>query len=248
MTNEVLKTMEQRMSIRAFKNEPVSEETVETIMTAAASGPNMNNFQPVTFIEVTDQAVKDEITNRVGMRYVAGAPRFFILTIDYNKLFVDADTAAIPTMKENLVWTNMLEGALLSAGIAADNFVLAAESLGLGAVTMAGAVVPLDYLQEVLELPEFVKPVLGLSLGYPDQQPGVKPKLPVRGGVWMKDKYDQAALSEAVNDYNDTMREYFAGRGIDEDWTEHNVKMLTRGVRDNSDATAFLHAKGFAQK
>jgi nitroreductase/FMN reductase [NAD(P)H] len=248
MKNEVLKTMEQRMSIRAFQDKPVSEEVVETIMTAAASGPNMNNFQPVTLIEITDQAVKNEITNRVGMPYIAGAPRFFILTIDYNKLFIGADDASVVMMKENLAWTNMLEGALISAGIAADNFVLAAESLGLGAVTMAGAVVPLDYLQEKLQLPDFVKPVLGLSLGYPDQQPGVKPKLPVKGGVWMKDKYQEDEMAEAVVAYNQTMSTYFAGRGISEDWTTHNIKMLTRGLRDNSAPTEYLHAKGFAKK
>ncbi|APS26968.1 MULTISPECIES: nitroreductase family protein [Weissella] len=248
MENDVFKILSNRASIRAFKDEPVSDELVMTVLSAAASGPNMNNFQPVTFIEITDQAVKDEITERVGMRYIAGAPRFFVLAIDYNKLFVGATPEQAAVMAENLAWYNMTEGALISAGIALENAVLAANAVGLGAVTMAGAVRPLDFLQDTLQLPKFVKPVMGLSLGYPDQEPGVKPKLPVKGGFWMTDKYDQAALEGAVATYNDTMREYFAGRGIDEDWTEHNMKMVATTAKDNSLATQHLHDKGFATK
>ena len=67
MSNPVLDLLNNHRSIRAYTNEPVTDDIVTTILSAANAGPNMNNYQPVTFIEITDQALKAEITAQVGM-------------------------------------------------------------------------------------------------------------------------------------------------------------------------------------
>ncbi|MDR0899901.1 MAG: nitroreductase family protein [Lactobacillaceae bacterium] len=245
---DIFQVLNQRMSIRSFSDKKISDEDMSQIMLAATLGPSMNNFQPVTFIEIEDQDIKDEVTSLAGMGYIGSAARFIVVTIDYNKMFIGATEEQVELMKANLSWTNMYEGAVLSAGIASENIVLAAESLGIGAVTMAGAVRPFAFLEEALELPDFVKPVLGISLGYADMNPGVKPKLPVDGGFWMKDKYDQKNAENAVSEYNQIMSDYYQNRGVSDDWTQHNIKMLTRGVSDNSAQTEYTKSKGFAQK
>lgn len=247
MTNEVLKTIANRMSIRKFKNKPVSDDLMEQVMTAATSGPNVQNFQPYTFIEA-NQVTKDKLAEIANMPYVASAPRFFILAIDYNKLFIGSTEEEISKIKENLSWIHNQNNALISAGIAADNFVLAANSLGLGVVTMSYPVISTDIIQSEMDLPDFVAPVLGLSIGYADQNPGIKPKLPINGGFWMKEKYDQTALENAVEQYNQTMKEYYSNRGIEDTWTSRNKKLLLSGNDDFSDNSKYFKEKGFSTK
>ena len=75
MSNPVLDLLNNHRSIRAYTNEPVTDDMVTTILSAANAGPNMNNYQPVTFIEITDQALKAEITAQVGMTYIQSAAR-----------------------------------------------------------------------------------------------------------------------------------------------------------------------------
>nr|MCH9869710.1 nitroreductase family protein [Serratia marcescens] len=83
--NEVLKQLQGHQSIRAFQDKPVSDETMDTIFSAAFAGPNMQNYQPVTFIEITDQDLKQKITDTVHMGYIASAPRFYVACVDWNR-------------------------------------------------------------------------------------------------------------------------------------------------------------------
>lgn len=56
--------------------------------------------------------------------------------------------------------------------------VIAAESLGIGAVLLGSILNQVDELVDLLNLPELVVPVLGIPLGYPDQEPQMKPRMP----------------------------------------------------------------------
>ncbi|MDF7637493.1 nitroreductase family protein [Leuconostocaceae bacterium ESL0958] len=245
LTNDVLQQLHNHKSIRAFQDRPVSDEVVATILSAAFAGPNMQNFQPVTFIEVTDQKLKQAVTDRVGMGYIASAPRFFVVAVDWHKLLIGQSAENQAMIKEKISSYQFLEGGIVSAAIALGRAQVAAESLGLGSVTMAGVMGAFDLYEKELNLPDYVKPVMGFSLGYPDQEPGIKPKLPLTGS-YMKGAYDEDQMVAAVTDYDQTMKDYFASRGMDNTWTEHNAKLLA-GTKINDGLTAYPNDKELNQ-
>lgn len=225
LDNEVLKQLQGHQSIRAFQDKPVSDETMDAIFSAAFAGPNMQNYQPVTFIEITDQALKQKITDTVHMGYIASAPRFYVACVDWNRDLIGQSAEDRAVIEERIQHYQFLEGGIVSAAITLGRAQVAAESLGLGTVTMAGVMGAFELYEQKLDLPKYVKPIMGFSVGYPDQTPGVKPKLPLSGSV-MKDRYDEGKVEAAVKDYDQTMAAYYGERGMDTNWTKHNAKLF----------------------
>jgi len=152
MSNPTLDVLNQHMSIRSFTDEMVSDQQVSEIIRAATAGPNMNNYQPVTFIEITSQDIKADITTKVGMKYIETAARYFVVTVDYNKDLIGLNNEQRRQAEENIQSYALLEGGIVSAGIALGRAQVAAESLGLGSVTMAGALGAFEIYEEHLNL------------------------------------------------------------------------------------------------
>ena len=246
MSNPTLDLLNQHMSIRAFTDEPVTDEQVQKIFHAAVAGPNMNNYQPVTFIEITSQQLKAEITAQVGMKYIETAARYFVVAVDYNKDLIGLTPEEKALAENNIQRYNVLEGGIISAGIALGRAQVAAGSLGLGSVTMAGAMKAFELYESELNLPKYVKAVMGFSIGYPAQNPGIKPKLDL-DGVLMKDGYHQEQMVTAVMRYDKIMTDYYAQRGVTRSWISNNVRMLTAN-RDTSELTQYTQNKGFNLK
>jgi nitroreductase len=157
-----------RKSVRAYTDQPVSDEQVETMLRAAMAAPTGMNVQPWRFVVVRDQAVKDVLAGpRGGM--IAQAPVVFVVcgeTTMMRKPWGQPD--AEPEEVANGNWTQ-------DCSAAAENLLLAAEALGLGAVWTAGypyedRVAP---IREALGLPANVTPLCVIPCGYPagDDQP-----------------------------------------------------------------------------
>lgn len=58
---ETIEIIHKRRSIRKFNSLPVSEEEIQTILSAGMTAPSAMNKQPWRFIVITDEAVKKEI-------------------------------------------------------------------------------------------------------------------------------------------------------------------------------------------
>ncbi|WP_180368746.1 nitroreductase family protein, partial [Oenococcus oeni] len=117
--NDLLKVIHNRASIRKFTGEHIPESDMEQIMSAAQSVPSINNYQPVTYVEITDQSVKDQAADLVNMPYVASSDRFFVILADYHKLLVGFEGKEREIAQTNLSAYNIAEGAALSAGVSA---------------------------------------------------------------------------------------------------------------------------------
>ncbi|SUG89245.1 oxygen-insensitive NADPH nitroreductase [Salmonella enterica subsp. enterica] len=59
-----------------------------------------------------------------------------------------------------------------------QNALTAAESLGLGGVYIGGIRNNIESVTELLKLPKHVLPLFGLCLGWPADNPDLKPRLP----------------------------------------------------------------------
>ena len=107
-------------------------------------------------------------------------------------------------------------------GIAMQNATVAAESMGLGTCDIGGVRInPLEVTKE-LNLPKYVIPLVGLCLGYPDQNPGLKPRFPTKA-ICFENKYDVEKSKKGVDEYDEIYKKYLAGRGSntrDSNWSK----------------------------
>ena len=112
-----------------------------------------------------------------GQAYVASAPVFLVFCADMKRHQLACD---MHDAKMQSGFTEQFITASLDCGLFAQNLVVAAESLGLGIVYIGGLRNNIAEVADLLELPDLVYPVFGMCLGYPDQNPEVKPRLPVK--------------------------------------------------------------------
>lgn len=104
-----------RRSVRHYTNEPVSEEHIERLLTAAMQAPSANNQQPWEFIVVQD---KDTLTH-------------LSLASRGAWMLADAPLAIVVVMREDGRSPMM---APQDCAAATENILLEAVALGLGAV------------------------------------------------------------------------------------------------------------------
>lgn len=140
-----------RRSIRSYKNTPVPREKILKILEAARLAPSASNRQPWHFVVVEDR----EMIKKLAKQGWAEEAPVMIVGL--------ADTEESPN------W------CLNDMGISVEHMVLAAWDLDLGTCWM-GQSNREDLIRELLEIPEKMRPVALLTLGEADGFPDAKPR------------------------------------------------------------------------
>lgn len=206
--NEVINTLHQRRSYRKYTNKPVSEEIIEQMIEAAQAAPSWIHGQHVSIISVRDEARKARLAELVGNQaHVREAPVFLVFCADFYRAYV-----AGKKQNKELQALHDIDVLLVGAtdvGLAMSNAITAATSLGLGTVPIGGIRRHSLEVIDILDLPPYVIPISGLCVGYPDEEPGKKPRLPkevvYHKEVYNKkqepylDQYDEAMLAFTKN-------------------------------------------------
>jgi nitroreductase len=145
-------------------------------------------------------------------------------------------------------FTEQFITATVDCALFAQNVAIAAESEGLGVVYIGGIRNKIDKVSEVLNLPELSYPVFGMCIGFPDQDPEVKPRLPLEV-VLKQDKYSDDQDTTRIAEYDKSIRAYYQSRtGGQKDmtWSEQISGMLQKEARPHM--LSFLKSRGFLQK
>ncbi|WP_394212090.1 oxygen-insensitive NADPH nitroreductase [Enterovibrio calviensis] len=239
--NAAIETLLAHRSIRQFESTPISDEQRCTIIDCARAASTSSFIQCTSIIRVVDKEKRRLLAQYAGNQaYVMEAAEFFVFCADYNRHLQIKPDAKVGFAEQ------MLIGAV-DAALMAQNALVAAESMGLGGVYIGGLRNNPDKVSDLLKLPEQVVPLFGLCLGYPAQDPEVKPRLPVDLMVH-EDKYqpmDKTRLAE----YDDVVREYYStrtGGNRTMSWSEQISATLDKESRPFM--RDFLHSKGFAVK
>ena len=178
-----IETIMTRVSVRSFTGDPVSAEQLETILKAGMAAPTAMNVQPWRFVVLTDKARIAEVFGdgrRSKMYTTAGAVIIVCGETTFTrKPFGQPDAPA--TEQPNIFWYE-------DCSAAAENILLAAHSLGLGAVWTAGypaedRVAP---IAAALGLPENVKPLCIIPVGVPAETSAPKDKWKPENVHWEK--------------------------------------------------------------
>lgn len=155
-SNQAIECIMTRASVRNYKPEPVNDSIVTTVLKTGMAAPTAANQQAWHFVVVTDQALKDSITDAFQWtKMVRGCAFAVVVCGDMTRLF-DGD-------RENGgFWVQ-------DCSAASENMLLAAHALGLGGVWCG--IYPeedrMARLSEILGLPSNLRPLNILSFGYP---------------------------------------------------------------------------------
>lgn len=166
--NDTLQALYARKSTRAFEKKPIPPEARQAILEAAFQAPTGGNMMMYTIIDVTDQALKDELAIQCDHQpFIATAPLVLVFLADYRR-WLDTYRAAGLSPRRPAQGDIVL--ALTDAAIAAQNAVVAAESLGVGSCYIGDILEHCGDIRRLLDLPMEVMPAAMLVLGYPTAQ------------------------------------------------------------------------------
>ena len=166
--NNTIQELMNRKSVRVFTEEKISRENKELILTAATQAPTAGNQQLYTIIDVTDPKLKEKLAVTCDNQpFIAEADMVLVFVADCQKWYEGfKDAGAGP--RNPGVGDLML--AVTDTAIAAQNAVVAAESLGIGSCYIGDIMENAEIHKEMLQLPEYAFPAVMLVFGYPTQQ------------------------------------------------------------------------------
>ena len=246
--NPVLETILSHSSCRAFLPNPIPAGTLEAIIAAAASAATSSNMQVWSLMVVEDPARKARLAALAGgQKHIEQSPTFLVWLADLARF----DTIARQNQSnvEGIHFLELFMVALIDAALAAQNAVVALESLGLGSVYIGALRNQPEKVAAELGLPKLVFPAFGLSIGVPDPAAasGIKPRLP-QSVVVHREQYDTAVDPAAIAAYDARMSAFQQEQHMaDERWTQRVINRVQtpQSLNGRDRMRAALAALGF---
>lgn len=174
ISNAVLDNIYQRRSVRNFSDKEVSDEIIKEIIRAGTYAPTAVNKQPWRFVVIKNKQLIEEYDNRAKKAFLAAYKdtenpdmvRFVqYLSKPKTRIFYGAPVLILVFASPNVINEH-------DCALAAENMMLAAQSLGIGScwIGLAGGLgYDIEFLKEV-GVPEGHKLIAPLIFGYPAKQ------------------------------------------------------------------------------
>lgn len=233
----VEKSLLERTSVRRYEREAISEDAMKFIYDAIRNTPTSYNGQQFSVIDISDQALKEELYALTNQKQLKTCNRLLIFCSDYNKIALLAERKGI----EMPAFTDTMDGVtigIIDASLAMMSAVVAAQSLGLGS-NCVGYLRTVDpaKVAELLHLPKGVFVVCGLALGIPREHPDLKPKQH-NDTVFFSNRYcaDEKKLVDDLVEYDKEVSHYNATRSggtTTNDWCGHILDYYRHAMEYN---------------
>lgn len=166
--NPTIDALLRRKSVRSYADKAIPPQARQAILNAAIQAPTAGNMTLYTILDITDPAIKARLAVTCDNQpFIATAPMVLIFCADCHRWYELFLRHVAPVRHPDL-------GDLLLANsdalIAAQNAVVAAESLGIGSCYIGDITENFAIHRELLQLPDHVVPACMLCFGYPTQQ------------------------------------------------------------------------------
>lgn len=215
--NETLETLLTHRSVRAYLPEKLPPGTLETIVVAAQSASTSSNLQVWSVVAVDDEARKNRLADLAGgQQHIRDAPLVLVWLADLARL----EQMAIERGRDaaGLSYFELFLTGAVDAALAAQNAVVALESLGLGACYI-GAMrnKPEEVAKELALLPNMCA-VFGMTVGRPDPStlPGIKPRLGLEAVLHREQYAFGDAQRRAIEIYDEKFRSFQKDQNLPE--------------------------------
>jgi nitroreductase len=204
----VTQTLNQHASVRAFIDKPVPDEMLNAILNAARRSPTSSNMQTYSIIVVRSPKTRQKLAVLAGNQsHIEQCAVFVGFLADINRLGIASQMHDQPLAKS--LETTLV--ATVDAALVGMSVQTAAESFGLGAVMIGGMRNHPQEVADLLGFPPGVYMVYGMSLGWPQEEPGekaLKPRLP-EALVIHQEQYDDADPRPLIAEYDVQLAEYY---------------------------------------
>ena len=190
-----------RRSVRNFEDQQIPEDVTEELLDAANNAPSGGNIQPISVILVQEAEARKELARMVGEQpWVRNAPLSMIFCIDFFRTKRWASMFETDFKGEKAFLQFLIAYADLMC--AAQNVVILAQAHGLGSVYIGTILDVIDRAREYFAIPEYVLPMMVLSIGYPKSVPKRVPKLK-REVIAHREKYRKLSDDEIKKAFED---------------------------------------------
>ncbi len=255
VVNPTLRTLLSHKSVRQFDpDQPILPKgTLEVLLAAGQSAASSSNLQTWSVVAVEDSTRKEELATLCSNQaFVHQAPLFLVFVADLHRPGVAAETENNSPPGIALEYTEMFLMASLDAAFAAQNIVVAAESLGLGGCYVGAARNHPEKVADILGLPQRTVGLFGLALGVPKEDAtstaAVKPRLPF-DELLHREHWDDSRQKEHFAAYNKTL-DTFNKQQTRQDqptWTARSTARVNTiaGMNGRDALKDVLHGRGF---
>ena len=237
-----IEQMLDHQSIRKFTDQAIPQELINTCVTAGQAASSSSFVQVTSVVQVNSPATRVALAEAAGGQdYVKSAATFLVFCADLQR------NQQICLRQQQQMPTGFTEHTLIASvdtALFAQNVLLAAQSLGLGGVFIGGLRNQPETVTQLLNLPQQVFPIFGLCLGYPDQNPGQKPRLPL-SMVLHQDRYSNQGLTN-LSGYDDRISDYYQQRSqgkMQLTFSQHIIKTMVKEARPHM--LPYLRNQGF---
>lgn len=244
--NEVTKLLQSHSSVRKYSGESIPKETVIELVKTAQMAASSHFVQAYSIIWVTDEDKKaklGELSKNEFQFTTAGAS--FLFCVDFKRLQIAGTKQGVDIVVDSA--ENVLVG-IADVAIFAQNFVVAAESLGYGICYIGGARNNPAEISDLFALPDHVFPLFAMTIGTPVKRNETKPRLPVEA-VLHENSYDVEKYDSLLDEYDYLMENYYTSRSSNQKvatWTKQMADFLLEQRRPH--IKEFLASKGFTWK
>ena len=251
LSNSTIKTLMNHRSIREYTDEVPSDEVIKIIVKAGQQAAFAGQLGSV-------------IISRNKEKHPFGAPLYFIICVDIHRMQKVMEKKNWKMISSDAA---MLLFGMQDASYMAQNLVIAAESLGLGTCYLGFVPFMAEKLILEYDLPKKVFPMVGISVGYPAEDPPVRPRYPLNFSCFdgkypeLTDAQIEKAMKQMDEGYlaqdyyqdgklmitlDNEREETFDGKTYS--WTEHISRKWGQWLEDTEEIENVLNKYGFEFK
>ena len=187
-------------TIRKYRADPVPVEILDYVLEAGTRASTTGNMQVYSIIVTTERSLKEKLYPcHFNQPMVKQAPVVLTFCADFNRF-----NKWCLLRKAEPGYDNFLSffTAAIDALLAAQNVCVAAEDAGLGICYLGTTTYMADRIIEILDIPAGVVPVTAVTLGYPDEDPGLTDRLPLKAVVH-RERYTDYSDSDIEEHYRE---------------------------------------------
>lgn len=186
-----------RKTIRKYSSREVSNELLNKLLKEAERTPTMGNLQLYSVVITRSKEGKEALAPaHFNQPMVKNAAIVLTICADFRRTSIWAENRkAVPGYSNFLSFMNATTDALLYT----QTFCNLAEEAGLGTCFLGTTVYMPQLIIDTLKLPKLVFPVATITLGWPDENPTLSDRLPLRAIIHQEQFEDYNA--DKINDF-----------------------------------------------
>lgn len=247
---DALAVMNERAVCRRYRPDPLPAELFRLLCATALASPTKSDLQQASIVRVVSPADRATIHALLpGSPWIAGAPEFLVFCGDGFRLRRIFERRDRPFPNEHL---DSFFNAAVDGAIVLSTFVQAAGLAGLGSCPISEIRNHAQAITALLALPDWVFPIAGLTLGWPEAYEPFSPRLALTATVH-EGRYDARRVEQELDDYDERRirdRPYRRQRLVERfgaaeryGWTEDKARQYSEPQR--ADFGAFVRSRRY---